>query len=297
LHRCKVGGGKALELSPVALSGTATTSHHSGNVYRTARYSCLRAGRLISVVALAVALSSQAAWADDAPASIVSRLFIEDSLPASVDFNQIALISPSISNGGSTNGVGLNESKSRMRDFKDGEYNITYDGVPFGDTNDPSHPSNTFFPSNTIETLIVDRGQGNASQMGIATFGGNMNMVSRETRADPSVEMKGSYGNFDTYLLHGLVQTGAIDKLGGTETVFSAQYTKTDGALTYSGYNQKNLFGKVVVPVGPDVKVTLLSTYNKNHFSQPDSDRSTLAQVSLYGRNYSLNDDSNSQSY
>jgi iron complex outermembrane receptor protein len=303
----------------------------------TARYSCLRAGRLISVVALAVALSSQAAWADDAaasgttagkpdgiaegsdimvtatkanevapvtaslkqtqPASIVSRSFIEDSLPASVDFNQIALISPSISNSGSTNGVGLNESKSRMRGFKDGEYNITYDGVPFGDTNDPSHHSNTFFPSNTIETLIVDRGPGNASQMGIATFGGNMNMFSRETRADPSVEMKGSYGTFDTYLLRGLVQTGAIDKLGGTEAVFSAQYTKTDGALTYSGYNQKNLFGKVVVPVGPDVKVTLLSTYNKNHFNQPDSDGSTLAQVSLYGRNYSLNNDPNSQSY
>jgi iron complex outermembrane receptor protein len=110
------------------------------------------------------------------PQSIVSRSFIEDSLPASADFNQIALISPSVSSFGGTNGVGLSESKAQIRGFQDGEYNITYDGVPFGDTNDPTHHSNTFFPSNTIETLIVDRGPGNAEQLGQATFGGNINL-------------------------------------------------------------------------------------------------------------------------
>jgi iron complex outermembrane recepter protein len=231
------------------------------------------------------------------PASIVSRSFIEDSLPASVDFNEIALISPSVSNTGSTNGVGLNESKTQIRGFQDGEYNITYDGVPFGDTNDPSHHSNTFFPSNTIETLVVDRGPGNASQLGIATFGGNMNMFSRETRADPSLELKGNYGTFNTYMFRGVAQTGAIDRLGGTEGVFSAQYIKTDGALTYSGYNQKNIFGKIAIPIGSSVKLSLLSTYNKNHFNQPDSDGSTLQQVALYGKDYSLNNDPTSESY
>ena len=122
------------------------------------------------------------------PASIISRSFIEDSLPASADFNDIALISPSVANSGGENGVGLNESKTTIRGFQDGEYNITYDGVPFGDTNGPTHHSNTFFPSNTIETLVVDRGPGNASQLGEATYGGNLNLFSRETRADPSAE-------------------------------------------------------------------------------------------------------------
>jgi iron complex outermembrane receptor protein len=121
------------------------------------------------------------------PQSIVSRSFIEDSLPATADFNQIALISPSVSNTGSANGSGLSESKAQIRGFQDGEYNVTYDGVPFGDTNDPTHHSNTFFPSNTIETLIVDRGPGNASQLGQATFGGNINLFSRATRKDASV--------------------------------------------------------------------------------------------------------------
>jgi iron complex outermembrane receptor protein len=231
------------------------------------------------------------------PASIVSRSFIEDSLPASADFNQIALISPSVSNSGATNGVGLNESKTQIRGFQDGEYNITYDGVPFGDTNDPTHHSNTFFPSNTIETLVVDRGPGNASQLGQATFGGNLNMFSRETRADPSVELKGTYGSFDTYLFRGVAQSGAIDRLGGTEFALSAQYIKTDGRLTYSGYNQKNIFGKVMIPIGSSVKLTLLSTYNKNHFNQPDKDGSTLQEVTAFGKDYSLNNDPTSLSY
>lgn len=231
------------------------------------------------------------------PASIVSRSFIEDSLPASADFNDIALISPSVANSGGENGVGLNESKTTIRGFQDGEYNITYDGVPFGDTNGPTHHSNTFFPSNTIETLVVDRGPGNASQLGESTYGGNMNLFSRETRADPSAEFKGTYGSFNTYMFRGLLQSGAIDKLNGTEAVVSAQYIRTDGRLSLSGYNQKNIFGKVVIPLASNVHLTLLSTYNKNHFFQPDKNGVTLAQEALYGKYYNLNDDPTSQSY
>ena len=292
-----------------------------------------RACTLASTLALASALSSQAARATDAPppvtdngiaegsdilvtgtkanqiapvtaslnetqpASIVSRSFIEDSLPASADFNDIALISPSVSNTGGENGVGLNESKTTIRGFQDGEYNVTYDGVPFGDTNDPTHHSNTFFPSNTIETLVVDRGPGNASQLGQATYGGNLNMFSRETRADPSAEIKGTYGSFNTWLLRGVAQTGAIEKLNGTEIVFSAQHVETDGRLTLSPYRQTNLFGKAVIPIGSSVRLTLLSTYNKNRFNQPDKNGSTLQEVAVFGKFYNLNNDPTSLNY
>ncbi|WP_375395451.1 TonB-dependent receptor [uncultured Sphingomonas sp.] len=231
------------------------------------------------------------------PASIVSRSFIEDSLPASADFNQIALISPSVTNTGAANGVGLSESKAQIRGFQDGEYNVTYDGVPFGDTNDPTHHSNTFFPSNTIETLIVDRGPGNASQLGQATFGGNINLFSRETRENPGVELKGTYGTYNTYILRGVVQTGAIDKLGGTEMVFSAQHIGSNGARTYSPFYSTNVFGKIVIPLGPNAKLTLLGTYNQNSFNQPDNDGTTLGQAALYGKYFSLNNDPNTQDY
>ncbi|WP_250890888.1 TonB-dependent receptor [Sphingobium nicotianae] len=231
------------------------------------------------------------------PQAVISRSFIEDSLPATADFNQIALISPSVSNFGGVNGAGLSESKAQIRGFQDGEYNITYDGVPFGDTNDPTHHSNTFFPSNTVETLVIDRGPGNASQLGQATFGGNINMFSRTTREDMSFEGKASYGTWNTWMLRGLVQTGAIKALGGTEIVVSGQHIESDGARTFSPFHSNNIFGKAVIPIGSDVKLTILGTYNENAFNQPDKDGATLVQVALYGKQFSLNNDPNSQTY
>ncbi|MEG3125018.1 TonB-dependent receptor [Sphingomonas sp. GB1N7] len=231
------------------------------------------------------------------PQSVISRSFIEDSLPATADFNQIALISPSVSNTGNANGAGLSESKAQIRGFQDGEYNVTYDGVPFGDTNDPTHHSNTFFPSNTIETLVVDRGPGNASQLGQATFGGNMNLFSRATREDASVEAKTTYGSFNTYLLRGLIQSGAIEKLGGAEIVLSGQHVKSDGARTYSPFKSNNIFGKIMIPIGPDARLTLLATYNENTFNQPDNDGATQSQIAQYGKYFSLNNDPTSQTY
>jgi iron complex outermembrane receptor protein len=231
------------------------------------------------------------------PQAIISRSFIEDSLPATADFNGIALISPSVSNYGGTNGAGLSESKAQIRGFQDGEYNVTYDGVPFGDTNDPTHHSNTFFPSNTVETLVVDRGPGNASQLGQATFGGNINMFSRETRDQMGGELKGTYGTYDTYLLRGVLQSGAIDALGGSEFMLSAQHIKSDGARSYSPFKANNVFGKAMIPIGPDVKLTILGTYNENSFNQPDKDGATPSQVAAFGKNFSLNNDPTSQTY
>jgi len=230
------------------------------------------------------------------PQSIVSRSLIEDSLPATADFNKIALITPSVSNFNGNNGVGLSESKAQIRGFQDGEYNITFDGVPFGDTNDPTHHSTTFFPSNTIETLVVDRGPGNASQLGQATFGGNINLFSRVARDEMGGTLKASYGSFDTYLVRGLINTGTIGSTGA-KAVLTGQYVHTNGALSYEKYRNYNLFGKVEVPLGPDVKLTLLGTYNNNRFNQPDKDGSTLYQQSLYGKYFSLNTDPKTPQY
>ncbi|WP_239000622.1 TonB-dependent receptor [Novosphingobium pentaromativorans] len=231
------------------------------------------------------------------PQAIVSRSFIEDSLPATADFNELALITPSFSNTGGDGGMGISESKGQLRGFQDGEYNITYDGVPFGDTNDPTHHSNTFFPSNTIETVVVDRGPGNASNLGQATFGGSVNLFSRATREDMGANVRASFGTNNTWLIRPMLQSGAIDALGGTEVLLGGQYVHTDGVRSYAPYHQLNLFGKAVIPIGPDVKLTLLSTYNKNHFNQPDNDGPTLQQVADHGKHYLLNNDPASSQY
>src|ERR1019366_1593573 len=39
------------------------------------------------------------------------------------------------------NGVGLGDGKTYFRGFKDGQYTMQADGIPFNDTNDPTHHS------------------------------------------------------------------------------------------------------------------------------------------------------------
>ncbi len=238
-----------------------------------------------------------ASLATTQPQSIISRSFIQDSISTTADFNQIALIAPSVSNFGGTNGVGLSESKAQIRGFQDGEFNITYDGVPFGDQNDPTHHSNTFWPSNTIETLVVDRGPGNASQLGQATFGGNINLFSRAARDEMSVELVGGYGTFNTYNGQAVLQSGAVEMLGGTKFVVSAQYVNSDGALSFEKYKQLNLYAKAVVPISNDVTLNFIATANRNVFNQSDNDGASAAQVLANGRRYALSNDPNSQNY
>lgn len=305
LARRLLGGASALILATLSLTATAETRGAPAEPAAPAATPAADDPQKIAEGSDIIVTATRAneiapvttSLATTQPQAIVSRSFIEDSLPATADFNQLALITPSFSNTGSNGGVGISESKGQLRGFQDGEYNITYDGVPFGDTNDPSHHSNTFFPSNTVETVVVDRGPGNASNLGQATFGGSVNLFSRATRDDASVSLRATYGSFNTVLGRVMLQSGSIDKLGGTQILLGGQYVRTDGRLTYSPYHQTNLFGKVVIPIGPDAKLTLLSTYNKNHFNQPDNDGATLAQVAQFGKHFSLNNDPTTAQY
>ena len=102
------------------------------------------------------------------------------------DFNAVARIAPSVGVGLSANGPGLGESKVALRGFQHGEYNVTYDGIPFGDTNNPTHHSTSYFPARIIGGMVIERGPGNASNLGQATFGGSINLFSKELATIPA---------------------------------------------------------------------------------------------------------------
>ncbi|HEX8031824.1 MAG TPA: TonB-dependent receptor plug domain-containing protein, partial [Vicinamibacterales bacterium] len=203
------------------------------------------------------------------PQSAVSRDFI-DNTTATSDFNELIALTPGVSITGSGNGYGLGETKAVIRGFQDGEYNVTYDSIPFADTNNPTHHSTAFFPSNTIETVVVDRGPGNASQLGQATYGGNLNMYSRGVRDEMGGQVEAALGNWSTFLARAEFQSGKIASLNDTRIVLTGQYLRSDGALTYSPINSKNLYGKAVVPIGSSNTLTIMSTWNRNFYYQSD---------------------------
>lgn len=234
------------------------------------------------------------------PQAAVSRAYIENSVAASADFNQLIAITPGVSITGTGNGVGFSESKAVIRGFQDGEYNVTYDSIPFADTNNPTHHSTAFFPSNAIETVVVDRGPGNASQLGQATFGGNVNMYSRAVKDEMGGQVEGILGNWNTFIGRAEFQSGKIAKLNDAQLVLTGQFLRSDGALTFSPVNSKNVFAKLVVPIGSST-LTIMSTYNRNFYYQSDSakgavcgravDASGAALTQLTGENCTATSD------
>lgn len=203
------------------------------------------------------------------PQSAVSRDYIDNTVPTA-DFNELIMLTPGVSLTGTGNGAGFSESKAVIRGFQDGEYNVTYDSIPFADTNNPTHHSTAFFPSNTIETVVVDRGPGNASQLGQATYGGNVNMYSRAARDEIGGQAEAIIGMFNSFIARAEFQSGKIEKLGDTRIVLTGQFLRSDGALTYSPVNSKNLYGKAVIPIGASNTLTLMSTWNRNFYYLSD---------------------------
>ena len=248
------------------------------------------------------------------PQAIVSRSIIENSVQPTADFSDVILLTPGASGTNNGNGPGLSESKTVLRGFQDGFYNITYDGIPFGDSNNPTHHSTAYFPTGTYERIIVDRGPGGATDLGQASFGGNVHIISRELSDHAGVDAQAVYGSYDTYLGRLTVQSGSIEKLGGLKVIGVAEYKDTKGALTGSPAWFANGFIKIEKPLGDMAKLTFLSSYNQDFYDQSDNNGVTCngtfftspgvrnttpsdasactatSQVGLYGKEFGLVD-------
>ena len=209
------------------------------------------------------------------PQAIISRSIIEDSVTATADFSDVILLIAGASGTSNGGGPGLSESKTVLRGFQDGFYNITYDGVPFGDSNNPMHHSTAYFPDGTYERIIVDRGPGSATDLGQASFGGNIRLISREASDKRFVEGQAVYGSFDTYLGRLTVNTGSIDRPGGLKVIAIGEYKDTQSALSGSNAWFINGFIKAEKPLGDNAKLSILSSYNQDFYRQSDNNGAT----------------------
>ena len=231
------------------------------------------------------------------PQSIITREFIEQSVAPTAEYSRVVNIAPSLS-GDSANGPGLSETKTTLRGFSDDQYNITFDGIPWGDTNNPAHHSTSFFPASVIGAAVVERGPGNASNLGFATFGGSINLFSKKPGAERDISVFGSLGNWNTRLVGVAVESGRLAELGNGTLQFNLQHLQSDGYMTLSAIKSDNLTVKLERPVGSDSTLTLLASVNRIHYVQPDNSKGpTLAQVALHGKNYLLNNDPTSFNY
>ena len=228
------------------------------------------------------------------PQSIIGSAYIQENVPPTGDYADVASIAPSVYTV-APNGSGLMEAAVvSIRGFQDGQYNVTFDGIPWMDSNDFTHHSTSYFTNQETGSVVVDRGPGTASTLGNATFGGTVSVDSIDPQDKFNVNPYISFGSWDTAVEGARIDTGRFTS-SGTNAVINLQNSASDGYLTYAGQRRQSVFAKVVQPLGENTTLSFAGLWNKLNQYVPLG--ATQAQIAQYGVNYGLNNDPTSQTY
>ena len=224
--------------------------------------------------------------------SEITQHFIDNFISPVADYSQVTLMAPGTFSV-NPNGVGLGQSKTYFRGFADGQYTMTFDGIPFEDTNSPTHHSWVFFPGQWIGGTDFDRSPGSASTFGPTNFGGSINLLSRDLTSAPDVRGTLSYGSFNTRLLGLDYDSG---QLGKSSFTVDLHQMLSDGYETYN--YQKRVAGalKYQYKVSDKTTVTLFTGIVDIWTNTPNNNP-TRAQIAQFGDNFLLNGDPASPYY
>ncbi len=219
------------------------------------------------------------------PQSSIGLQTIQNSIAPTADYAMIANLAPSMWDF-STNGPGLNESKLTLRGLGDGFYNVTFDGIPFGDGNDFTHHTTSYFPAKMIGRETIDRGPGDASTIGMATFGGTVAMFSKDPSSEMSFVPTLSDGSYHTELANFEVNTGLMPKANNASVIGSYQYMTSDGYRTFGTLRRNTYWLKYLQPVGKNTTLTFFGSYNNIKFNNPNDANPTEKDILTFGRNF-----------
>jgi len=229
------------------------------------------------------------------PTSVVSQKYIRDNTVPTANYDEQVNHTPSVVSI-APNGPGLMENMGfYMRGFADGQFNVTFDGMPWGDSNDFTHHTTSYWMAHDLTQATVDRGPGTAATVGEATFGGTIALHSRNPSAKASINPYGMVGSWNTQLYGMEFDTGTLPNYHGASEMFDYEKMRSDGYLTNSGIKRKSMFLKVAIPVSDNTTVTISGMYNQLHQYVPAP--KTAAQIALHGWNWGLSNDPTQENY
>ncbi len=184
------------------------------------------------------------------------------------------------------NGIGLGQGKTYFRGFSDGQYTLTFDGIPFEDTNSPTHHSWASFPSQWISSTDFDRSPGTAADFGPTNFGGSINMKSPELQADPDIRGTFSIGSWNTKLYSLDMESGLIGPKKQDSVLININAMTSDGYQTFNDQKRDAGYGKYQHRFSPKTSLTLYGGVVDIFNNTPNTTNPTRQQVAAYGDNY-----------
>jgi iron complex outermembrane recepter protein len=217
----------------------------------------------------------------------ISHAVIENFMAPVADFAEVIQQAPGAFSL-NPNGIGLGQGKSFFRGFADGQYTLTFDGIPFEDTNSPTHHSWASFPRQWISSTDFDRSPGQASDFGPTNFGGSINMKSPELTADPDIRGTFSYGSFNTKLYSLDIESGLFGRQKQDSVLFNINAMTSDGYQTRN-YQQRDAgYGKYQHRFSDRTSLSLYGGVVDIWNNTPNTTNPTRGQVAQFGDNYLL---------
>jgi iron complex outermembrane receptor protein len=246
--------------------------------------------------AAAVAAPSQGSLTARSAESLISNEYIRNYTSPFSDYSQVLQMAPGTFSV-SANGPGLSDTKTFYRGFKDGQYSMTFDGIPFNDTNDPTHHSWVFFPAQTIGSTRFDRSPGSAASIGPSTYGGSVNMLSRSLPTEPLIAGTASYGSFNTRLFDVEFDTGKMGASGRSRLLIEGHDMQSDGYQTFNFQHRKAFSAKYQYSLNDSTVITAFSSVMQLNSNTPNQKGATRAQVQQFGDNFLMSGDPASPLY
>jgi iron complex outermembrane receptor protein len=173
--------------------------------------------------------------------SIVSNTYIENFTSPVADYGEIVQIVPGTFST-SADGIGLGQSKTYFRGFPDGDYDIDFDGIPFFDTNSPTHHSWAFFPAQWVGGVDFDRSPGSASTIGPTPFGGSIHLLSKPLVSEFNLRGNVTFSTWNTKLYDGAFNSGSFGLFGGpkkSNLFIDVHHMSSDGYQSFN-FNRRD---------------------------------------------------------
>lgn len=217
----------------------------------------------------------------------ITSAVITNFMPPVADFAEVIQQAPNAFSL-NPNGIGLGQGKSFFRGFQDGQYTITFDGIPFEDTNSPTHHSWASFPAQWISSTDFDRSSGQASDFGPTNFGGSINLKSPELQADPDIRGTFSYGSFNTKLYSLDGESGLFGPGKRDSVLFNVNALTSDGYQTYNHQHRDAGYAKFQHRFSDKASLSLYGGVVDIWNDTPNTTTATRAQIAQFGDNYLL---------
>jgi len=244
----------------------------------------------------AKAATSQGSLEARSAESVVSDNYVRNFTSPVSDYSQVFQITPGAFSY-SPNGVGQGNAGTTVRGLTDSQYLITFDGIPFNDTNGVSHHSYVFFPAQVVGGAVIDRSPGSAATIGQATFGGSLNLLSRDLDSQQRTSVTGSFGTWNTKLIAAEHETGQFGPDGASNLLVNAQEMKSDGYQTYNNQDRKAFSAKYQYAMSANTVLTAFTSYMEVKNNQLDAGAPTRGQIAQFGDNYLNSNDPTQSNY